>query len=99
MDAKAALSGFELLVAVIVVVLDRGFLDGAVHAFDLAVGPGMLHLGEAMVDAVFLATPVEHVRDVARRRSIGVARREGELNAVVRQHDMDLVGDGRDQPQ
>ena len=76
--------GFELLVAVVVVALDSGFLDGAVHAFDLTVGPGMLHLGEAMLDAVFLATHVEHVRDVACRRSIGVALWEGELNAVVR---------------
>ncbi len=33
-------------------VLDDGFLDGALHAFDLAVGPGMLRLGEAVLDAV-----------------------------------------------
>jgi hypothetical protein len=85
------------LVAVVVVVLDGGFLDGAVHAFDLAVGPGMLHLGEAMLDAVLLATRVEHVRDVAGRRSIGVALWKGELDAIVRQHDVDLVGDGCDQ--
>jgi hypothetical protein len=35
-----------------------GFFDGAVHALDLAIGPGMVGLGEPMVDAVQPAGPV-----------------------------------------
>ena len=31
---------------------DRRVLDGAVHPFDLAVGPRMVEFREAMVDAV-----------------------------------------------
>lgn len=54
----------------------------------------MPHLGEVMLDAVLLATPVEHVHRVACRRSIGVA-----LWKVNRMplSDMDLVRDGCDQ--
>ena len=36
---------FELLMAIIVVSLDGGFLDGAVHSLDLAVGPWMPDFG------------------------------------------------------
>ena len=54
------------------IAFDGGFLDGAVHAFDLAVGPRVLDLGQAMFDVVFLAAHVEHVRhDISRVRSIG----------------------------
>ena len=88
--------GLELLVAVVVVAFYGGFLDGPVHPFDLAVGPGMLHFGKPVLDAVLTAAHVEHVRHVASGRAVGVARREGELDAVVRQDGVDLVGDRLD---
>ena len=88
---------FELIVAVVVIALDGGFLDGSVHAFDLTVGPGVLDLGQSMLDAVLSATHLEHVRDVSRGRSVSVAGREGELDAVVGKDRMDLVGDCGDQ--
>jgi hypothetical protein len=75
--------GIELLVAVVVIALDGGFLDGPVHAFDLTIGPWVLDLGEAMLDTALLASHIEHVRHVTRRRTIGVSRREGELDAIV----------------
>ena len=90
--------GLELLVAVVMVSFDGGFLDGPVHPFDLAVGPGMLHFGKPVLDAVLTAAHVEHVRHVASGRAVGVARREGELDAVVRQDGVDLVGDRLDHP-
>ncbi len=37
--------------AVVVEALDGRFFDGAVHALDLPVGPGMPGLGGAMIDA------------------------------------------------
>ncbi len=40
----------ELLVVVIVKSPDGCVLDGAVHAFDLAIGPRMLWLGQPVVD-------------------------------------------------
>jgi len=41
---------FELRVAVIVVPFDGGLLDRPVHPFDLAVGPWMFDLGDAVLD-------------------------------------------------
>ena len=41
---------------------DGCVLDGSVHAFDLPVGPGMLGLGQAMIDIVLGAGVFEGVR-------------------------------------
>ena len=43
---------FQLVVVLVVVALDGGFFDGAVHALDLPVGPGMIGFGEPVIDAV-----------------------------------------------
>ena len=51
----------ELVVAVVVVALDRRVLDCAVHPLDLTVGPGMVHLGEPMLDAMLVADAIEDV--------------------------------------
>ena len=53
----------QLGMAVVVVAFDRSFLDGAVHPFDLAIGPGVLHLGQAMLDAVLVADAVEDMME------------------------------------
>ncbi len=52
----------QLVVIVVVIALDRGVFDGAVHALDLTVGPRMIDLGETMFDAVLLASHPEHMR-------------------------------------
>lgn len=51
----------EFIVAAVMVALDAGVLDGAVHALDLATGPWVVRLGEPMLDAVFAADLVEAV--------------------------------------
>ena len=51
----------ELVVGVVVVALDCGVLDGAVHPLDLTVGPRMVGFGQAMLDAVLVADAIEHV--------------------------------------
>ncbi len=83
--------------AVVMVTFDSGFLDRPVHSLDLAVCPGMLDFGEPVLDPVLTATHVKHMRHVSGRGSVGVARRERELNAVVGQDGMDFIGHGRDQ--
>lgn len=50
----------ELFVGLAVIALDRGVLDGAVHPLDLTVGPGMVGLGQTMLEAVLVADAVEH---------------------------------------
>ena len=78
------------------VALDGRFLDRAVHALDLAIGPGMLNLGQPMFDPVFLASHIEHMCHVSCRRAVRVARRERELDPIVGENRVDL-GDSRDQ--
>lgn len=94
---EVAEMGFELRMAVVMIAFDDGFLDRPVHPFDLAVGPGMPDLGEPVLDAILTTTHIEHVRDVAGGGAIGVAWREGKLDAVVGQHGVGLVGYGFDQ--
>ena len=40
----------------IMVSFDRSVLDGTVHAFDLAVCPGMIDLGHPVLDTMLAAT-------------------------------------------
>ncbi|MDA9535300.1 hypothetical protein ACM41_03085 [Bradyrhizobium sp. CCBAU 21362] len=77
---------FELIVSIIVVALDGRFLDRAVHALDLAIGPGMLDPGQPMFDPVILASHIEHMRHVSCRRAVRIAGREGELDPIVGEH-------------
>ena len=79
------------------IAFDGGFLDRAVHSLDLAIGPRMVGFCQPMFDAAFAASHVEHVRYVAGGWTIGVARREAELDAVVRQDRVNLVRNGGDQ--
>ena len=60
----------QLVVGGVVEALDCGLLDGAVHPLDLAVGPGMLGLSQAMIDIVAGAGHVEGVSPERLLRSI-----------------------------
>src|SRR3990167_67675 len=51
----------QLLVGLVVVALYSRFLKCPVHSFDLAVGPGMVRLGEPMLDAVLSASAIERM--------------------------------------
>lgn len=75
--------GLELPAVVVMVAFDGGLLDRAVHPFDLVVGPWMPDFGEPVLDAILLTVHIEHVGDVGGSRSVGVARREGELALVM----------------
>jgi len=79
------------------IAFDRCLLDRPVHPLDLVVGPGMLDPGEPVLDPILAAAHVEHVGHVGCRGTIGVARREGELDAVVGQYRVDFLGHSLDQ--
>ena len=81
-----------MVVIVIVEAFDRGLLDGSVHPLHLAIGPGMVELGEPVLDAVLGADPIEDMVE-----SVFVAGPVGELDAVAGQHRVDGVGNRRDQ--
>ena len=87
----------QLAMRFVVVTLDRGILDCSVHSFGLPVRPGMIELGEAVFDLVLLAPHGEHVRHVLSGCAIAIARREGELDAVVGQNRVDPIRNSLDQ--
>lgn len=87
----------QLGVIVVVVAFDGGVLDRAIHSLDMTFGPRMIDLRAAILDAIFVASHVEHVRHLGGSRTIGVSRREAELDAVVDQNGVDLVGCGLDE--
>lgn len=77
----------KLIVVVVVKAFDGGILDGAVHPFDLSVGPRVLHLGRAVLDTIVLAGTPE---DVLHGSAILLA--VFELDAVVGEDRVYLVG-------
>ena len=85
----------QFIIRLVVEALDGSVFDGAVHSLNLAVGPGMLYLGQPVLNAVLSTPHVEHMGHIGRRRHIGIAGRECELNAVVRQDGVDFLGYGR----
>ena len=82
----------QLLVVIVMESFDGRVLDGAVHAFDLAVGPRVFDLGEPVVDLMF---PADTVKDVL--EGINVPIMICELDAIVGQNDVEPVRHGRDQ--
>src|SRR5271170_202482 len=87
----------ELLMVVVVIALNGGLFDGAVHALHLTVGPGMIGLGQSMVDAMQKTDPVKRVTAEASGRPFAVLRPVGELDAVVGEHRVDAIRNGREQ--
>src|SRR5215469_7924226 len=71
--------GSQLIVGFVVVALDGGVLEGAVHPLDLAVGPRMLRFGQAMIDVALGASVLKGMRPdrlsgVDRRLDVGRGR-------------------------
>src|SRR5438874_11760103 len=62
----------ELLVTVIVIAIDRRFLEGTVHALDLTIGPRVVGFGQAVFDTVGSADLVEAVDPVTSRPPIAI---------------------------
>ena len=79
------------------IALDGRFLDCPVHALDLAIGSGMLDLGQPMFDSILPAAHIEHMCRVSCRRAVRVALWKSELDPIVGENGVDLVGDGSDQ--
>ncbi len=86
--------GVELLARVVVIALNGRFLDGSVHSFDLAVGPGMVWFSEPVFDSVGAAQAVEGMAAEAGGGALTVLRQVRELDAMVGEDDMDAIRDG-----
>ena len=64
--------------AVVMVSFGGRIHDRPVHPFDLPVGSGVLDLGKAVLDVVFVADPVEDAVE-----GVFVVRHVGELDASL----------------
>src|ERR1700693_6115383 len=89
--------GSQLIVTVVVVALNRGLFDGAVHALDLAVGPGMVRFGKSVVDAMQQAGAIEGMPAKAGGWSLSILWKISELDAVVGEHGVDAIRNCSDQ--
>lgn len=78
--------------AFVVEAFDGRLLDGAIHPFDLAVGPRMIWLGEPMLDVVGFADHVE--AHLTRGRCVAVTWLVSELDAIIRQDGVNTIGNG-----
>jgi hypothetical protein len=76
---------------VAVVSLDGGVLDREVHSLDLTVGSGMIGLGQAMLNPIGLADYVKAHRSGI--DGVPVLWLLGELDAIIFENGMNLVGD------
>ena len=86
----------KLVVGFVVIALDGRLFEGSVHSLDLTICPWMVWFGQAMFDSV---TPARAIKRMATQHcglTFAVLRQIGKLDAVVGQHDIDLVGDGFD---
>lgn len=95
----------ELSMVLVVIGAHGGVLEGAIHTFDLAVGPRMVRFGEAVIDMMVSAGVFEGMSaedlaalkgkaDVVGGRS-GIAWR-GEVSAVVGEDGVDAVRNSGD---
>ena len=96
----------ELGMGLVMIGANRCFLDRGIHAFDLAVGPRVVWLGESVINIVTGTREFESVSpedlasgqgefDVLGCRS-GIARRS-EVGAIVGENNVDTVGNDFDQ--
>lgn len=98
--------GAKLGMGFVVEALDGRVLDGSVHPLDLSIGPRVLGFGQAMVDVVAGARYFEggspewlaarkHAFDIGDRPTLALGI--GEVDPIVGQHGVDLVGNGFDE--
>jgi len=88
---KISQMGAQLVTCFVVVTVDGGLFEGAVHALDLTVRPGVIGFGQAMLNAVRPADLIERVATKLGSSTITEARQVDELEAVIGEHDLKPV--------
>ena len=80
---EVAEGGSQLVVAVIVVALNRSLFDGAVHPLHLPISPGMIRFSEPVIDAVQKTDPVKGMAAKAGCWSLSILGQVSKLDAVA----------------
>jgi hypothetical protein len=89
---QKGLQVFFQVVGLIVILVHGGVFAGAVHPFYLAIGPGLVGLGQPMVDAILMTDAIEDML-----KGIAITPPVRELEAIIGQHGVDLVWYGGNQ--
>ena len=87
----------QLVVSAVVITADGRFLDRQVHPLDLSIGQRVVRLGEPMFDPISGTDAIEEMPHVSQGRPAPITRRMTELDAIICQNGMDLVGYGFDE--
>ncbi len=74
---------WELMVSVVVMASDGRLFEGAVHPLHLPIGPRMIELGQAMLDAVVPADAIEGMAPQPGGGPLAVPGQIGALDARV----------------
>ena len=82
----------QVLMGLVVILFHCGVFECAVHAFYLAICPGMVGFGQPMVEALLLADALKEML-----KGVLIALAVGKLEAMIGQHGVDLVRYGGDQ--
>jgi len=77
---------FELIVRVVIEAFNCRRFERSVHSFDLTIGSRMFHLGQPMLNLMFVTDPIKGVF-----KGRGVTFAIGELVAIVGEHDVDPI--------
>lgn len=68
----------QLLIGVIVITVNRGIFEGATHAFDLPIPPGMVQPGQPMLNTTCSTDAVKKMLE-----GVLLVRLVSELHAIV----------------
>ena len=69
----------------VIVLVHGSIFEGAIHPFNLAIRPRMMHLGQSVLDAVLTADTLEEMTE-----GVWIAASVGQLEAVVGQYGQGL---------
>ena len=83
----------KLVMVIIVIPFDGCLFDGSIHAFYLSIGPWVLWFGQTVFDFMSPTGAVEWMAAIAGCGSIPVLWQISELNTVISQDCVDVVGD------
>jgi hypothetical protein len=75
--------------AVETVALYSRLFDGTIHALHLPVGPGVIGLGQIMINTAQKTDPVKWMALEACSQSFAILQKIGELDVVIREDSID----------
>jgi hypothetical protein len=83
---------FQMVMGLIVILFHGGVFERAVHAFHLAIGPGMVSFREAMLDAKLLADALRRGLPYGGLRRSGTSSRPAPIVILAKEIEIKVIG-------